>query len=118
VLAFYRSEEHANEALHELRKNHYRRSAAAHRSRSGELKLAGATGFFGVRKHRLRRYARFVLPRESLVVVEETHERVGDVIALLRHIAHPAVFSLRPEQGVLYPESGEERIREPAPLSG
>ena len=51
---------------------------------------------FGIKKGVLRRYSRFVLPGESLVVVQEAEEHTPDVIAVLRHIAHPSVFSIRP----------------------
>jgi len=40
VLAFYRSEEHAAEALREAAKNNFLRSAAVHRSEDGRLKLS------------------------------------------------------------------------------
>jgi cyclic beta-1,2-glucan synthetase len=39
VLGFYRSEEHAVEALHEARRNHSRRSAVVHRSKDARLKF-------------------------------------------------------------------------------
>jgi hypothetical protein len=39
VLGFYRSAEHAEEALHAARKNHFRRSAAVHRAEDGRLKF-------------------------------------------------------------------------------
>jgi hypothetical protein len=38
VLAFYRSEEHAKEALDEARKNHFRRAAVVYRAEDGRLK--------------------------------------------------------------------------------
>src|ERR1700745_417471 len=39
VLAFYGSVEHAEEALHEVRKNHFRRSAVVHCAEDGRLKI-------------------------------------------------------------------------------
>jgi cyclic beta-1,2-glucan synthetase len=54
VLGFYRSEEHAEEALRQARKNHVQRSAAVHRTASGQLKIAYAglgplqRAFFGL----------------------------------------------------------------------
>jgi cyclic beta-1,2-glucan synthetase len=144
VLAFYGSVEHAEEALHEVRKNHFRRSAVVHCAEDGRLKLlyAGLSpysrgafaialavvlillgevlradrwvqillascGFLitwfgtlwlglGLQKKILRHYGRFVLPGESLVVVQETEEHTTDVIAVLRRIAHPSVFAIRP----------------------
>jgi len=39
ALGFYRSEEHAEEALHEARKSHFRRSAVVHRANDGSLKF-------------------------------------------------------------------------------
>ena len=39
VLGFYGSVEHAEEALHEIRKNHFRRSAVVHRAEDGRLKI-------------------------------------------------------------------------------
>jgi cyclic beta-1,2-glucan synthetase len=42
VLGFYRSEEHADEALRQARKNRVQRSAAVHRTASGQLKITYA----------------------------------------------------------------------------
>jgi hypothetical protein len=42
VLGFYRSEEHAEEALRQARKNRVQRSAAVHRTADGQLKIAYA----------------------------------------------------------------------------
>ena len=39
VLGFYGSVEHAEEALHEVRKNHFRRSAIVHCAEDGRLKI-------------------------------------------------------------------------------
>ena len=39
VLGFYRSAEHAEEALHAARKNHFRRSGVVHRTEDGRLKF-------------------------------------------------------------------------------
>ena len=150
VLGFYRSEEHAEEALHEARKNGFRRSAvaiarrrrfkvftrrawtsrpgcirsrhgtdlrSAGRDRStgfGGLVLAGLCGFlitwfgtlwlgFGIRKRVLAHYGRFLLPGESLVVVQETEDHTADVIAVLRHISHVSVFAIRPGSGSVLP---------------
>src|SRR6476646_11306882 len=138
VLAFYTSVEHAEEALHEVRKNHFRRSAVVHCAEDARLKLlyAGLSpysrgafaialalvlillggvlradrwvqillascGFLitwfgtlwlglGLQKKILRHYGRFVLPGESLVVVQETEDRTTDVIAVLRRISNPS----------------------------
>ena len=62
--------------------------------------LAGWFGFlwlgFGLRKKLLRDYARFVLPGEGLVIIEETQGRTTDAIAVLRSIGNPSVFVIRP----------------------
>src|SRR5438128_10248303 len=122
VLGFYGSVEHAEEALHEVRKNHFRRSAVVHRAEDGRLKILCAglspssrgafgmvlafvvillsqvlhmdrweqillalSGFLmtwfgtlrlglGLHKKILQHYGSFVLPAESLVLVQETEE--------------------------------------------
>src|SRR5206468_12874554 len=56
--------------------------------------LAGWFGFlclgFGIRKKLLRDYARFVLPGEGLVIIQETEGRTTDAIAILRSIGNPS----------------------------
>jgi hypothetical protein len=42
VLALYHSDEHAREALDELKKQRFRRSAVVHRTRDGQLKVTHA----------------------------------------------------------------------------
>jgi cyclic beta-1,2-glucan synthetase len=42
MLAFYGSSEHAEEALHEVRKNHFRRSAVIHRAEDGHFRILHA----------------------------------------------------------------------------
>jgi cyclic beta-1,2-glucan synthetase len=144
VLAFYDSAEHAAEALEELRKNRFRRSALICRGEDGRLGfahtgfsrlipaalaiaialvLALAGGAMGAgpwewvllasagllvgallalwmrlrrRDQAFRDYGRFVLPEESLVVVRGREEATPDVVAILRRIAHPSVFAIRP----------------------
>ena len=123
VLGFYGSVEHAEEALHEIRKNRFRRSAVVHCADDGDLNFlyagtfslqpggtryrfalpwfswaevsgrtmgagpSGIVGFlvtwFGIalagvgasRRKLLRHYGRFLLPGESLVVVQATGSR-------------------------------------------
>ena len=53
----------------------------------------------GIRNRVLRCYRGFVLPGESLVVVEGTKDEAADIIAVLRHIAHASVFAIRPKPG-------------------
>jgi hypothetical protein len=161
VIGFYRNAEHAEEALHEARKNRFRHSVVVHRVEDGRLKywygrrapagratigvalavflavvaeafganpplmvfLAGCafllTWFcalrlgFGVPKKVLSDYGRFVLPGESLVVVQETEERTADVIAILRHISHPSVFAIRPGLETGASIRSDEMLREP-----
>jgi len=144
VLAFYRSVEHAEEALQEVRKNHFRRSGVVHCAQDGRLRILYAgfspysraaagivlafllillgqvlradqweqillalSGFLmtwfgtlwlglGIQKRILQHYGRFILPSESLVIVQETEARTTDIIAVLRRIAHPSVFAIRP----------------------
>src|SRR5436309_3960049 len=144
VLAFYRSVEHAEEALQEVRKNHFRRSGVVHCAQDGRLRILYAgfspysraaagivlafllillgqvlradqweqillalSGFLmtwfgtlwlglGIQKKILQHYGRFILPSESLVIVQETEARTTDIIAVLRRIAHPSVFAIRP----------------------
>src|SRR5690349_6247546 len=43
VLAFYRSAEHAEEAIKEVKKNRFRRSAAVHRAEDGRLTFIWAS---------------------------------------------------------------------------
>jgi hypothetical protein len=160
VLAFYGSAEHAEEALHEVRKNHFRRSAVVHCAEDGRPKilyaglspysrgafaialalcviilgevlplerwaqiLLASLGFLitwfgslwlglGLPKKILRHYGRFVLPGESLVVVQETEDRTTDVIAVLRRIANPSVFAMRPGLRLRSSSQADESLRE------
>jgi hypothetical protein len=77
------------------------------RSDVWELVLAVPSGFLitwfgtlwlglGLRNKILRDCSRFVLPGESLVIVQESEDRTADVIAVLRSIALPSVFVIRP----------------------
>ena len=163
VLAFYRSEEHAQEALLEARKNHLRRSAAIHRDENGHLTqlyagwsrrtravfgavlaiiVAALVGMFGLgvpaavllgilaipifwfapfwlgyglRKKILYGHARYVLPGEGLVVVQEARDPAR-VLAVLRRIANAAVFVIRPQLPQL-PKVDVEHSREVVPLA-
>jgi cyclic beta-1,2-glucan synthetase len=165
VLGFYRSAEHAEEALHAARKNHFRRAAAVHRAEDGRLKffhaglaprdraafgivvalvvallseilrtrlwalvLLALSGFlitwfgtlwlgFGIKRGFLRHYSRFVLPGESLVVVQATEENTPDVIAVLGHIAHPSVFAIRPGLRFTSSTQMDGKLREPVTMA-
>ena len=68
----------------------------------------------GIRNRVLRGYRGFVLPGESLVVVEVTEDETADVIKVLRSIGHPSVFAIRPRAGFTFAES--ER-REPVTVA-
>ena len=163
VLGFHRSGEHAEEALREARKKHFRRSAVVHRAEDGRLKfapgllpnrraaigigfvlvltllagilgadrralvvlglagfLAGWFGFlwlgFGLRKKLLRDYARFVLPGEGLVIIQETEGRTTDAIAILRSIGSPSVFVIRPGLRLAPPTETDGTTREAVTL--
>ena len=72
---------------------------------------------FGIKQGDLRHYSRFVLPGESLVVVQETEEHTPDVIAVLRHIANRSVFVIRP--GLRFTSSTEMdgKLREPVTMA-
>ena len=165
VLGFYGSLEHAEETLHEVRKSHFRRSAAVHCAEDGRFRilyaglspysrgafsiglafvlilfgqvlradrwaqiLLASCGFLitwfgtlwlglGLQKKILRHYGRFVLPGESLVVVQETEERTPDVIAVLRRIAHPSVFAIRPGLRFSSSSHADEALRESATMA-
>ena len=166
VLGFYDSIEHADEALREVRKDRFRRSAAVHRSEDGRLRIqyggfspytraivsavlalvivllgealqpSGwvqillASGAFlfgwlgqiwlglGLRTTTLLRHGRFVLPGESLVVVLEAEERITEVIAVLRRIAYPSVFAIRPDLRFTPARDSNETLREPVTMAG
>ncbi len=165
MLGFYRSTEHAEEALHAARKNHFRCSAAVHRAEDGRLSFFHAglaprdraafgivmalvvallaeilearlwalvplalCGFlitwfgtlwlgFGIKKGVLRHFSRFVLPGESLVVVQETEERTADVIAVLRHISNRSVFAIRPAFRFTSSTQMDGKLREPVSMA-
>jgi hypothetical protein len=165
VLGFYRSEEHAEEALGEVEKNGFRRATVVHCSEDGRLKFRYGmlspvshvtiaitmavlvalvatrlgvygpklgiwafcgflltwfgTGWlgFGLPRRVLRHYGRFVLPGESLVIVQEREERTADVIALLRNISHPTVFAIRPKIRVAESVETSDGPREPVTMA-
>ena len=72
---------------------------------------------FGIKSGFLRHYSRFVLPGESLVVVQETEEHTPDVIAVLRHIAHPSVFAIRPGLRFTASTQIDGKLREPVTMA-
>ena len=71
----------------------------------------------GIRNRVLRGYRGIVLPGESLVVVEATEDEAADVIAVLRHIAHPSVFAIRPGPGFTASTETAGQRREPATMA-
>ena len=71
----------------------------------------------GIRNRVLRGYRGFVLPGESLVVVEATEDEAADVIAVLRRIAHPSVFAIRPGPGFTASTETAGQRREPATMA-
>src|SRR5438552_11676472 len=71
----------------------------------------------GLQKNTLRHYGRFVLPGESLVVVQETKERTTDVIEVLRRIAHPSVFAIRPALRFSSSSQPDETMPEPVTMA-
>ena len=165
VLGFYGSVEHAEEALREVRKNHFRRAGIVHRADDGSLKflhdgllpysraaaaiasvfvvvLFGSTlrkdlsefvvavvgGFLitlfgsrwlmsGRRKNILRNCGRFVLPGESVVVVQETEDRTSDVLAVLRRITLQSLFVIRPRLGFSPTTRHDETSNEPVTMA-
>ena len=166
VLGFYASAEHAAEALHEVRKGRFRRSAVVHRDEDGHFRILDS-GFspylrvvlalafslavtlpgqvlhvdrwtlvlmalssfgiawfsspwwgLGVPKRLLRHYGRFVLPGESLGVAQAREARTPDVIDLLRLIAHPSVFAIRPGLRFRSSQQSDETTREPVTMAG
>ena len=165
VLGFYGSVEHAEEALHEIRKNHFRRSGVVQCADDGVLNflyaglspyhrtaLAGAMavvlvllgrvlreegwqqvllascGFLvtwfgtlwlglGLQKKLLRYYGRFLLPGESLVVVQASEVDTPPVIEVLRRISHPSVFAIRPGLRLRSSRQPDETLRDPVTLA-
>ncbi|MBI4446447.1 MAG: hypothetical protein HY645_11125 [Acidobacteria bacterium] len=71
---------------------------------------------FGVPKRILSQYGRFALPGESLIVVQETEAHMMDVIAVLRHIAHPSVFAIRPGVEIVSSREIDVLMREPVTM--
>ena len=165
VLGFYGSVEHAEEALHEIRKNHFRRSAVVQCAEDGALNylyegfspylraalsiavaivlvllgrvlheerwaqiLLASCGFLvtwfgtlwlglGLQKKLVRRYGRFLLPGESLVVVQATEVDTPAVIEALRRISHPSVFAIRPGLRLGFSRQSDETLRDPVTLA-
>jgi len=166
VLGFYGSAEHAEEALHEVRKSHFRRSGVVHRAEDGRFRILSAgsspylraalavalallltliceglgvvrwaeillasSGFLavwlrtpwwgvGISKGLLRQQGRFVLPGESLVVVRTTEARTPDALNVLRRIAQPSAFAIRPGLPVSISRQSDESMREPVTIAG
>src|SRR5512134_960182 len=71
----------------------------------------------GMRDSVLRGYRGFVLPGESLVVVEATEDEAADVVAVLRRIAHPSVLAIRPGPGFTASTETAGQRREPATMA-
>jgi cyclic beta-1,2-glucan synthetase len=165
VLGFYGSVEHAEEALHEIRKNRFRRSAVVQCADDGVLNflyaglspysraalaiamavalvllgrglreerweqvLLASCGFlvtwfgslwlgWGLQKKLLRHYGRFLLPGESLVVVQATEVDTPPVIEVLRRISHPSVFAIRPGLRLASSRQPDETLRDPVTLA-
>lgn len=165
VLGFYGSVEHAEEALHEVRKSHFWRSGVVERAEDGRITilyagfspysraafaivlavalilvgefvradpwaqiLVASCGFLitwfgtlwlglGLQKKFLEYYGRFVLPGESLVIVQETERHATDVTAVLKRIANPSVFVLRPELRFGSSDRTDETLREPVAVT-
>ena len=64
----------------------------------------------GLRNSVLCAYRGLVLPGESLLIAETTEDETADVIAVLRRIAHPSVFAIRPAPGfTVSKQIGEQR---------
>ena len=154
------------EALEEVRKNGFRRSAVIHRATDDTvsinhkgfgalervvsatsialvfallgllfafpalaLVLAGLLGFLitwfgtlwfglGIRNRVVKRYLGFVLPGESLVVVEASEANAGDVMVVLRRISQPSVFTIRPWPAFLPATATDAQRREPVTMVG
>jgi cyclic beta-1,2-glucan synthetase len=166
LLGFYSSVEHADEALHEVRKDRIRRSATLHRADDGrfhatsaglapylriglpiaiaaaitllgrdfgaawgtQILLASGTSLIlwfvtswwvpGIRRKLLRHYGRFLLPGESLVVVQTTESRTPRAIEVLRRVAHPSVFVIRPALRFAATAQHDDPLREPVAMAG
>lgn len=92
----------------------------------GALMLGGfLTGWFGtlwlgfgLRDRVLCGFRGLALPGESLVVIEAGESEMADVIAMLRRIAQPAVFAMRPGPKFPAPEVTKSPRREPATMAG
>jgi len=63
----------------------------------------------------LRRFHAFVLPGESLIIIQTSESGIGDVISLLRRTGQPAVFAARP--GPVFDETPAVARREPVPMA-
>ena len=65
----------------------------------------------GLRREVLWGFRGFVLPGESLVVVETKEGRAAEVMAVLRRTGHPSVFAMRPAPrfGTQATEPGQRR---------
>jgi len=67
----------------------------------------------GMRIRVLRSYRGFVLPGESLVVVQAKEAEAPEVIAALRRIGQASVFAIRPGPGLSAEKDGEGQRRKP-----
>ncbi|MCX6604109.1 MAG: hypothetical protein NTV52_11000, partial [Acidobacteria bacterium] len=67
----------------------------------------------GLRRGVLWGFRGFVLPGESLVVVETKEGRAAEVMAVLRRTGHPSVFAMRPGLRFTTPTTGLGQRREP-----
>ena len=71
----------------------------------------------GLQEKLLRHYGRFLLPGESLVVVQATEADTPVVIEVLRRISHPSVFAIRPGLRLGSSRQPDEALREPVTLA-
>jgi cellobiose phosphorylase len=71
----------------------------------------------GIRNRVLRGYRGLVLPEESLVVVEATEDETAAAIAVLRRIAQPSVFAIRPGPGFTASTETAGQQRPPATVA-
>jgi cyclic beta-1,2-glucan synthetase len=111
VLGFYQDRAAAETVLNELRRQGLQRSATIHRDADDQVSIEAppVRSSFDARNSPIKRYARWVVRNETLVIIEAGTEALVKILDSLRRIASepPVTFIFPPELPfIAQPEDG------------